>query len=335
MKKKNIIPLLTLFILITISLQSNRSYVSADFQKGTIENPEEWFTSSSLVNFTEDYRINLFFTIANDSLGYAFAPRLSFNTYMNLPLNFTSYLNRNVEDGFSEFGLQIGSSRGNFTLGLNGTVIVVTPETGPVYINVTEGESETFANFETFIGENLSIPVNFNPITFSLSEISVPEYPEIESVGIKLTPYFLLKGTISLKAAVLGEELTWTNPDDIYFTEVPIGEDSTLFSTMISNISLELDEIELEFVGLDASIYYDIPIGRITHNLEIDFSTIEWEEGEQELGEVFIFLVDSLFVIDDFEVYVSIVKTPFSILSILAAVTLLAGIVFIRKRRNS
>ena len=99
MKKKQILPLLTLLILISVSVQQQNNNVKAGFQKDTIENMDDWFTSSSLVNFTQDYKINLFFNIANDTLGYAIAPRLSFNTNMHVPLNFTSYLNKDVKDG--------------------------------------------------------------------------------------------------------------------------------------------------------------------------------------------------------------------------------------------
>ncbi len=335
MNKKQILPILTLFILVSISLQPTHNNVKAEFQKGSIENLEDWFTTTNLVNFTQDYRINIFFNIANDTLGYALAPRLSFHTNMNLPLNFTSYLNNDIQEGSTKFGLQIGSSSGNFTLGLNGTIIVVTPSTGPIYINVTEGESETFANFETLLGENLTIPVNFNPVSFALNDINIPEFPEIETVGVELAPYFLLEGTISLKAVVLGEELTWTNPDDIYFTDVLVDDENDLFNTLISNITLDFTDVKLKFIGLEAAIFYDTPIGTIIQNFEFDFSSIEWVEGEQSLGEVFIFLVDSLFVIPDFEVYVSIVRTPFSILAILSAISTLSVLVFVRKRRSS
>lgn len=335
MNKKQILPVLTILLLVSISIQSDQNKVKADFQKGTIENLEDWFTSTNLVNFTQDYRINLFFSIANDTLGYALVPRLSFHTNMNLPLNFTSYLNNEIQDGVTKFGLQIGSNPGNFTLGLNGTIIIVTPITGPIYINVTEGESETFANFETLLGENLSVPINFNPVSFALNDIVIPEYPEIQTVGVELAPNFLLEGTISLKADVLGEELTWTDSNDIYFTDVQVDDESTVFSSLISNITLDFSNVRLSFIGLEAAIFFDTPIGTLIQHLEFDFSSIEWIEGGQALGDIFILLIDTFFVIDDLEVYVSIEKTPFSFLSILAAIALLSGLIYLRKRRSS
>ena len=74
MKKNRIFTIITLTILLSIGFQSLNNNVTAEFQKDTIENIEDWFTSSSLVNFTQDYKINLFFNIANDTLGYAIAP---------------------------------------------------------------------------------------------------------------------------------------------------------------------------------------------------------------------------------------------------------------------
>ncbi len=335
MKKKQIFTIITLTILISISFQSLNSDVAAEFQKDTVENIEDWFTSSSLINFTKDYNINLFFNIANDTLGYAIAPRLSFNTNMHVPLNFTSYLNKDVKDGTTEFGLQIGSNPGNFTLGLNGTIIIVTPSTGPVYIDVMEGESESFADFETLLGENITIPINFSPILFTVNDIEIPELPEIQSVGLELTPIVLLKGTIRLNVIVLGEELSWTDSDDIYFTEIAIEDKSPTFNTLLSNITLDFSNVKLSLIGFKTAFLFGTPLGTIIQNFEFDFSSIEWIEGEQALGDIFIFLVDSLFEINDLEVYISIEKTPFSIMSILAAITLLSGLIYIRKKRRS
>ena len=334
MKRKQILPILTIFILVSISFQSAKTNVQADFQKGTVDNIEDWFTSTSLVNFTQDYKMNIYFNIANETLGYALAPRLSLNTRMNVPLNFTSYLHKDVKDGTSEYGLQIGSTTGNFTLGVNGTVIIVTPNTGPIYINVTEGEIESVANFDTLLGEHLTIQINFSPMVCTLNDISIPEHPEIQSIGVSLTPKAWLEGTIKLNATVLGEELSWMDQNDIYFSEVPVEDKSTIFSTSISNITLDFSNIRLSLTGLDVSFIYGTTIGTITQYFEFDFSSIEWIEGEQALGDVFIFLIDTLFVIEDMEVYVSIEKTSFSLLSILAAVALLSGLIYLRKRRS-
>ena len=335
MKKNRIFTIITITILLSIGFQSLNSNVTAEFQKDTIENIEDWFTSSSLVNFTQDYKINLFFNIANDTLGYAIAPRLSFTTNMHVPLNFTSYLNKDVKDGTTEFGLQISSNPGNFTLGLNGTIIIVTPSTGPVYIDVKEGEIESFADFETLLGENITVPINFSPILFTVDDLEIPGLPELQSLGLELTPIVLLKGTIRLNAIVLGEELSWTDPDDIYFTEVPIEDKSIEFNTLVSNITLDFSNVKLSLIGFETAIHFGTSIGTIIQHFEYDFSSIEWIEGEQAIGDIFIFLVDSLFVINDMEVYISIEKTPFSILSILAAITLLSGLIYIRKKRRS
>ena len=332
MKKKQVLLVLVVLLLFGVVSQIDQINVNAKFQKGTIENIEDWFTSSSLVNFSQDYKINLFFSIANDTLGYAFAPRLSFHTRMNLPLNFTSYLNNNIQEGFTEFGLQIGSSTGNFTFGLNGTIIIVTPQTGPVYINVTEGEVETYANFDTFLGENITIPINFNPVSFEVNDLNIPEHPEIQSVGIKLSPSFILEGTVKLKADVLGETLTWTNPEDIFFTEVPVDDESTFFSTLIANITLDFNNLRLSLTGLDAEIFYDTSIGTIIQKIVFDLGSIEWIEGQQALGDVFIFLVDSFFVMSDIEIYVLIEKSSFSLLAILAAIAILSGLIYLRRK---
>ncbi|MHA1218944.1 MAG: hypothetical protein ACTSO5_09725, partial [Candidatus Heimdallarchaeaceae archaeon] len=230
---------------------------------------------------------------------------------------------------------QISSNPGNFTLGLNGTIIIVTPSTGPVYIDVKEGESESFADFETLLGENITVPINFSPILFTVDGLEIPGLPELQSLGLELTPIVLLKGTIRLNAIVLGEELSWTDPDDIYFTEVPIEDKSIEFNTLVSNITLDFSNVTLSLIGFETAIHFGTSIGTIIQHFEYDFSSIEWIEGEQALGDIFIFLVDSLFVINDMEVYISIEKTPFSILSILAAITLLSGLIYIRKKRRS
>ncbi|GAH42015.1 unnamed protein product, partial [marine sediment metagenome] len=87
-------------------------------------------------------------------------------------------------------------------------------------------------------------------------------------------------------------------------------------------------------IGFETAIHFGTSIGTLIQHFEYDFSSIEWIEGEQALGDIFIFLVDSLFVINDMEVYISIEKTPFSILSILAAITLLSGLIYIRKKKK-
>ena len=321
-----------LSLILLLSFNPNLKETNANWEKGEIENIEDWIYTSQLINVSQDYRIKLFFSYVNESLGIELYPNLSFHTDMNFPLNITGYLPEKIKKEQAQLGIQVGSAEGNFTLGINGTIVGITPITDTFIINIQESESSTIANFETFIGDNLTIPINFNPLIFSLDDVVIEE---AESVSLSITPNVYLEGSISLSAKVDGELLTWENNDDIFFEDVEVLKNMSIYDIELKDIKFNFDDVILITESIDAVIILHTALGDIRYNFNVNFENVEWEEGEELGSEVIFFILDTFLVIQDQNIAILIDEASFPFSSVLALVVVLTGFIVYRRRKRS
>ncbi len=321
-----------LSLILLLSFNPNSQISNANWEKGEIEDIEDWIYSSQIANVSQDFKIKFFFSYVNETLGIEFYPNLSFHTDMNFPLNITGYLPKKIKKEEAQLGIQIGSTEGNFTLGINGSIIGITPITDTFIINILEGESTTIANFETFIGDNLSIPINFNPLTFSLDDVIIEE---ADSVSLSITPNVHLEGSISLSATVDGELLTWENNDEIFFEDVEVLKNMSIYDIELTDIEFNFEDVILITDSIDAAVILHTALGDFKYNFDINFEDVEWEEGEVIGGEFIFFILDTLLNIEDQQIAILIDEASFPFSSVLALIVVITGFLVFRRRKRS
>jgi len=322
---------LSLLIILTLFPILDTPNLSANFEKGSIEVIDDWFVNSQIVDFSQDFRANMFFNYVNESLGIEFYPRLTLHTEFNSPLNLTGYLSRKIKKEVAEFGIQVDSSSGNITLGINGSIIAKLPSTDYFMINITEGLSNSIASYDSIIGENISVPINFNPIIVSVEEQLIED---VDSISVAITPIANLEGTITLSAMILDEQLNWFSGNDIYFENVSIFKNMSDFLVYIEDISLNFQDVYLRISSFLTTISFVTTLGTIKQHFAIDLENVEWEEGAQLAGEFVVFLLDALFDIEDQAFLIVIDKASFPISSVLIVLVIPIALVLSKRIRN-
>jgi len=331
MKKTRTLFSLSLLIVLILFPIINTPSLIAEFKEGTIENVDDWFVTSKIVDFSQDFRANMFFNYVNETLGIEFYPRLTLHTEFNSPLNLTGYLSRKIKKEAAVFGIQMDSNSGNITLGLNGTIIAKVPSSDYFMINITEGESEIIANFDSVIGENISVPINFNPIIVTVNEKLIEE---VDSISLEITPVSYLEGTVSLSAKILDEKLFYYSGESIYFENVSVYKNMSDFLVYFEDISLNFKDVYLRVTSLLTTLSFETILGTIKQHFTIDLESVEWEEGAQLAGDFVVFLLDALFDIEDQAFYIIIDKASFPISGILMAIVLPMIIVLYKRLRK-
>ncbi|MHA1953514.1 MAG: hypothetical protein ACXAAM_05085 [Candidatus Heimdallarchaeaceae archaeon] len=324
---------LTFVILVSILMlfivgNTNQNLVSA-FEIGTIEDKNDWVISSNVANFSNDFHAKMVFAFENETLGIGLYPFLTFNTDLNIPFNLTGYLNKDIKKEVSTYGIQVSGYPGNITIGLNGTVIVKTPITDVFFIEIEEGTSEIKANFNSFIGENISLPINFNSMKFTVNN----PIANISYVSLKIDPDVYLEGTISLSAIVDDQELVWRTGDEIYFDSVDINKDLSDFALPLQNITLNFQDLSLRIKAINTSIILGTGLGSFKFDYDIDLQNVEWIEGQQIAGEFLVLLIDTLVNMDDQVIFMTVFRASISLYSSLIAIVVFSSIVFV-KRKN-
>ena len=326
---KTLFPLSLAMILIMFPILDTPNLL-ANFEKGSIEVIDDWFVNSQIVDFSQDFRANMFFNYVNESLGIEFYPRLTLHTVFNSPLNLTGYLSRNIKKEVAEFGIQLDSNSGNITLGINGSIIAKVPTSDYFMINITEGESGSIASYDSIIGEDISIPINFNPIIVSIEEQLIED---VNSISVAITPITDLEGTVTLSATIFDEQLEWVSGNDIYFENVSVFKNMSDFLVYIEDISLNFHDVYLRTSAFLVTISFDTTLGTIKQHFTIDLENVEWEEGAQQAGDFIVFLLDALFEIEDQTFSIVIDKASFPISSVLMVLVL--PLVFVLLKRKS
>jgi hypothetical protein len=327
--KNKIIIGFTLAILLA-SLSLNNNYSTAEFELGEIEDLSDWFTSSTVVNFNEDFKTNLLFSFVNESLGLEITPYLTLKSQINVPLNFTGYLNKEIKDDVSTYGIQIGSSVGNVSMGINGSIDLTTSIADVIretHISIEEGSAVSIANFETIIGENITVPINFSPIVVNFN------VAEVGGASLSLEPVAYLNGSISLSSLINGHELNWITGDEIYFNELPITEELGMYNISIEDISINFEDVHLITSGMNVILTLHSIVGDISEDFFIDMSTVDWGEAQETLDFFIIFLLDNVFDLDDQEIMIGIDRASYPWFSIIPILALTAIIVYRKKRR--
>ncbi len=323
-KKKIFVGIAFVILLATLSLNNNNSF--AEFELGVVEDLSDWFVSSTVVNFNEDFKTNLLFSFVNESLGLEITPYLTLQSQINVPLNFTGYLNKEIKDDVSTYGIQIGSSVGNVSLGVNGSIDLTTSLTEEIHITIEEGSAVSIANFETIIGENITVPINFSPIVVNF------DVAEVGGASLSLEPITYLNGSISLSSLINGQELNWITGNEIYFNELTITEDLGMYNISIEDISVNFEDVHLVTSGMNVILTLHSIIGDISEDFFIDMTTVDWGEAQETLDFFIIFLLNNVFDLDDQEIMIGIDRVSFPWFSILPILALSAIIVYRKKR---
>ncbi|MHA1551230.1 MAG: hypothetical protein ACTSQC_04745, partial [Candidatus Heimdallarchaeaceae archaeon] len=283
MQAKNKIIVGFTFAILLVSLSLNNNYVTAEFELGEIEDLSDWFVSSTMVNFNEDFKTNLLFSFVNESLGLEITPYLTLQSEINVPLNFTGYLSKEITDDVSTYGIQIGSSVGNVSLGINGSIDLTTSLTDEIHISIEEGSAVSFANFETILGENITVPINFSPIVVNF------DVAEVGGASLSLEPIAYLNGSISLSSLINGQELNWKTGNEIYFNELLITEDLGMYNISIEDISVNFEDVHLVTEGMNIILTLHTILGDVSEDFYIDMTTVDWGEAQETLDFFIIF----------------------------------------------
>ncbi len=326
-KKKIFVGFAFVVLLVTVSLNSN--YTLSDFELGEIDDLSDWFVSSSVVNFNNDFKTNLLFSFVNESLGLEITPYLTLQSQINIPLNFTGYLNKKIKDDVSTYGIQVGSGVGNVSMSINGSIDLTT-STDELQISIEEGSALSSADFETIIGENITVPINFSPIVVSFAVVDIPG---VSSASLTLEPIAYLNGSISLSSLVNGQELNWITGDEIFLNEVPITKEPGTYNISIEDISLNFEDVRLVANGMNVILTLHSIAGDISQDFYIDMENVDWGESQEALGFFTIFLLNNIFDLDDQEIIIAIDRASYPWFSIIPILALTAIIVSRKKRR--
>ncbi len=308
---------------------TNQNLVSA-FEIGTIEDKNDWVISSAIANFSNDFHAKMVFAFENETLGIGLYPYLTFNTDLNIPFNLTGYLNKDIKKEVSTYGIQVSGYPGNITIGLNGTVIVKTPITDVFFIHIEEDTNEIMANFNSFIGENITLPINFNSMKFTIND---PGIANISYVSLEIDPDVYLEGTISLSAIVDDQELDWKTGDEIYFDSVDVNKDMSDFALSLQNITLDFQDLSLRIKAIKTSVILGTDLGSFKFDYDIDLQNVEWIEGQQTAGEFLVLLIDTLINMDDQVIFMTVFRASISLYSTLIAIVLFSSLVFVKRKK--
>ncbi|UJG44626.1 MAG: hypothetical protein K9W46_05465 [Candidatus Heimdallarchaeum endolithica] len=318
MRIKKILTLFLILIVFTVS-NFNPKLTKASFYLGSIEKEDDWFIESKKVDFNDSFKANINFAFGNTSLG--FATYLSFNSEINAPLNITGYLNRKIKKDSSTIGLNVKGDKGNIIIGLNGTVLVAINDT-ILPFEFNQDLQNSYTNFSSLFGENISIPINVNPITFEIpTEDFLPNFL-ITEIKVKVQPVLLFTGSISLSLEVINETLTWNTGEEIYFTDVQISKDQTDYSIYLKNINYNFSNTTIKITAIKSTVTFssDTFGDLYSTEFEIELDTINNSSNDQLVNDLAVFLLDNLVELEDETLTISIADTPFNLSSVFIAI---------------
>ncbi len=324
--KKHLATLLILSIILGVFY--NLTDISADFQK-VDDNLENWAQSTTSVSISKDNYLKLNLAVSDQTLQYTFISYLTFHTILNLPLEVTSYLNHNKKEQTADFALQVQTSQGNFSLGLNGTIIVDTPETGPIFIEVDEGEQESIANFSEFLGENIMVPLNFIPFIFPIN-IGIKG---LNRILVVFSPSVELNTTSSLEAKVMNQDLVFQNSKDVYVDTFPVSQDFSAFSTEMRELYFNLENTTLLLKTISVGIILETSLGDLSKTFSIDLSSLNTSAIIDPIGELILLYISSTFYLGNLTLSVVANSASFSLFSLLAIVVFTLGYMYWKKRK--
>lgn len=326
--KKRIFIGMTVVSLI-VSFSTSNTMIFGEFELGEIEDLDEWFVSSTIANISKDFKTNLLFSFVNESIGLEITPYLSLKSEVNVPFNFTGYLSKSIADDKSVYGIQIGSSMGNISISVNGSISLKTSITDPILITIDEGSAVSIANFETLIGENITVPINFTPIVMS---VVVTGLDGVTSASLSIQPYAYLNGTIGLSSTINGQELEWTTGDEIYFNDIPITKDLNNFNISIEDILVNFDKVHLITDGINFILTLNTLYGSISEDFYINLEDVDWGDTQESLDFFILFLLDNILDLDDQEIIIIIDRASFPWISIIPILAI--STIFISRRRK-
>ena len=319
-----------LALLFFISVLNTSNYISAAFEQSE-EDVENWSKSIAIVDFYKDEYFKFNLPISDSTGEYVLIMYLSFHTILNLPLEVISYLNHNKRDQTANFGIHINTNQGNFSLGINGTIIVDTPYTDPIFIEVKEGEQQSIANFSSFLGENLTIPINFIPFVFP---IEVSNIYGIDGLKMSFTPFGQMNGSSSIQTRILDQNLIISDSHSIYVDSFTVDNDFQSFSTEMRDIYLDLVNVSLSIKTFDVAFVLKTELGDLIKTFTVDFSLIDTSVILNPLMEFLLFYVSSTFYLGNLTLTVDINSTPFPVLSFLIALVVSYGLIYWKNRRK-
>ncbi|UJG41808.1 MAG: hypothetical protein K9W45_04935 [Candidatus Heimdallarchaeum aukensis] len=311
------------FILIVFSVSNlSPNFTRASFYLGSIEKEDDWFIESKKVDFNDSFKANINFAFGNTSLG--FATYLSFNSEINAPLNITGYLNRKIKKDSSTIGINVKGEKGNIIIGLNGTVLVAVNGTVQPF-EFNQDSQSSCTNFSSLFGENITIPINVNPLIFEIpTDEFLPNFL-ITEIKLKVQPVLLFTGSISLSLEVMNETLIWYTGEEVYFAEVNISKDQTDYSIYLKNINYNFSNSEIKITALKTLVTFssDTFGDLYSTEFEIDLDTISNSSNDQLVDDLAVFLLDNLIELEDETIVITITDTPFNLIGVFIAITVM------------
>ena len=333
MKQNKVLSLSLILIGLLLVFSINNNNIQAEFTLGEIEDTEDWFESSTIVNVNQDFKTSFLFRFVNETINLEVIPFLTMQSEVNIPFNVTGYLNKKINDDNSTYGLQVSGSTGNITLSVNGTIVAHYTLSGTTYdiqIEISDGSAVSTANFDTIIGENLTIPINFSPILVSGGITGIEG---VTGVSISLQPIAYVNGSISLSAVVDNQLLAWETGDEIYFEEIPISKELPNLNVTLEDINLNFEGVHLITSEIQSAIIIHTLIGDIRNDFLIDMSTVEWGDMQETLDFLIIFILDNIVQIDDQDIMIVINRASFPFYSILSVFVIFSIVVIARRKR--
>jgi len=329
MKKEKSISLI-LMLSLSLAMIISATETSASFQLAS-ESVDNWSKSTTSVSISKDNYLRLNLAVSDETEEYVFISYLTFHSIFNLPLDVISYLNHNKKDDTADFGLQVQTSRGNFSLGLNGTFIVNTPFTDAIFVEVEEGEYDTTADFSSFLGDNVQIPLNFIPLVFP---IDISGIPGVQKLELRFAPIAQFNASSYLETRVMNENLIFQNSEDVYINSFPVNDDFDSFSTEMRDLYLDIANVALSMSALAVEIVLVTDSGDFEKSFDIDLSSVNTSAILTTVGEILLLYVSSTFYLGDLALFVAIDSASFSFLGLLVAIVAFAGIAYWRKRKK-
>ncbi len=344
--KKRTIAIFFMFLYLSLLFVTVPSLSLNDsFYEGKIDEEENWTMSQQQIDLNKSLQRNLFLSFGNATLGMGIY--LSSNITIDAPLNATGFIDKQFDKNNTRLALTLNSESGIVALSLNGSIIVAFNDTLiPFYIQ-EESKQTTYSEFETFVGENISVPINVKTTRYTTELAKLPEIETTEdmsdeliliintinalralnqdqNLSIIIEPEVYLVGTISLSAQIQNQMLNWTKGDELYMKNIQIPKESDIYQLEIANITYDISNTTILTSSANISIEIaDIPLG---DPIYIDFSAIQSTNTTNEQNDIILMVLEDVLQVEQtiFEFEVIRQKPPIGTIILVIAMVITA-----------
>lgn len=344
--KKRIIAIYFFFLCISVLLVNVPSLSLNDsFYQGKIDEKENWTMSQQQIDLKHSLHRNLFLSFGNTTLGMGIY--LSSNVTIDAPLNASGFIEKQFNKNNTRLALTMQSESGTVAISLNGSIIVAFNDTLiPFYIE-EESKQATYSEFETFVGENVSVPINVKATKYTTELGKLPEIETTEdmsdeliliidainvlralnqdqNLSIIIEPEVYLVGTISLSAQIQNQMLNWTRGDELYIKNIQIPKGLDTYQLEIANISYDISNTTI--LTRSANVSIEIADTQVVNPIYIDFSTVQSTNTTDEQNDIIVMVLEEVLRVDQtiFELEVIRQNPPIGTIILVTAIVITA-----------